>query len=100
MPLTLLFLQVLNAGFAALSFWVLRYRINLWEDQGLLFIGATGTVCAALTLLVLGLSAAMLRRWPGVAWWVHLVMTLGFLSFQAWLLFTLTRELGLFPEVA
>ena len=97
MSLALLFLQLVNAAFAAASLWIHFRAPLLWDDQAIVFSACAGTLAACVTALLLGLillfgSEASETKWGSIL--LNLILTLGFAGVQGYFLFSAGRDLG------
>lgn len=94
MSLALLFLQLVNAAFAAASLWIHFRAPLLWDDQAIVFTACAGTLAACVTALLLGLVLLFgaETKWGSIL--LNLILTLGFAGLQGYFLFSTGRDLG------
>ena len=97
MPLALLFLQLVNAAFAAASLWIHFRAPLLWDDQAIVFTTCAGTLAACVTALLLGLvllfgAETSPTKWGSIL--LNLILILGFAGLQGYFLFSTGRDLG------
>jgi len=94
MSLALLFLQLVNAAFAAASLWIHFRAPLLWDDQAIVFTACFGTLAACVTALLVGLSLLFgsETKWGSIL--LNLILTLGCAGLQGYFLFSTGRDLG------
>lgn len=96
MPVTFLLLQTVNAALAAASLWTRFRDPTLWHHQAAVLSTFAGSFLASLTVILLSLSMVFSWqvRWRSTV--LNLLLALGFVALQGWMLFLVGRDLGLF----
>lgn len=92
--MTFLLLQAANLALAVATAWIRFRDPHLWDDQAIVYSTVSGALLASLTALLLGIAMYLAEesRWKSHA--IHLLLTLGFVGLQGWLLWKTGQELG------
>jgi hypothetical protein len=95
MGMALLFLQLVNAAFAAASLWIHFRAPLLWDDQAIAFTACAGALAVCVTALLLGLILLLgtETKWGSIL--LNLVLVLGFAGLQGYFLYSTGRDLGI-----
>lgn len=96
MPLTFILLQCVNFGLAGASSWLHFRNPLLWDDQAIIISICAGTLSASLTAILLGISLVFGEETKWGATMLNLFLTLAFGAWQGYLLFMLSRDMGIF----